>query len=69
VTRLALFSALMRDTTPRGLKARSLGVAIATGGAATGRCRCECSEIFSQKLKHEMQNFCKKRKKEEFFHF
>jgi len=28
VTRLALFSALMRGSTPRGLKARSIGVAI-----------------------------------------
>jgi len=37
VTRLALFSALMRDTTPRGLKARSMTVALATGGVATGR--------------------------------
>ncbi|MBQ4535762.1 MAG: hypothetical protein IJA22_02930, partial [Clostridia bacterium] len=37
-TRLALFLTCMRGATPRGLKARSIGVAIATSDATAGRC-------------------------------
>ena len=57
VTRLALFSACMRDTTPRGLKARSMTVAPATAGRLRKPQNAGLPANFFQKMKRQSRKF------------